>query len=87
MPADSPSAGIRREVDELTGGTIYEPVRRYLREAAGGARLGARASAAPPDELLDGLHDRAGVVKMDIMVGVHGVHVHAARRKSGQFIL
>jgi 8-oxo-dGTP diphosphatase len=25
------------EADELTGGTIYEPVRRYLREAAAGS--------------------------------------------------
>jgi hypothetical protein len=25
-----------READHLTGGTIYEPVRRHLREAAGG---------------------------------------------------
>jgi hypothetical protein len=24
------------QADDLTGGTIYEPVRRHLREAAGG---------------------------------------------------
>jgi hypothetical protein len=46
-----------------------------------------RALTTLPDEILDGLHDYAGVIKVDTMVGVHGVHVHAARRKGGQFIL
>jgi len=42
------------------------------------------AMTAPIDEVTDGLHDHVGVVKVDVMTGVHGVHVLAAGRKGGQ---
>jgi hypothetical protein len=43
--------------------------------------------AAPSDEILDGLHDDAVSINVDMMAGVYGVHVRVARRKGGQFIL
>lgn len=56
-----------QDADDLAGGTIYEPVPVPGRSAR---MLSACALAAPLNELADRPHDHAGIIEMDIMVGV-----------------
>ena len=43
-------------------------------------------SAAPLNEIVDCQHDHAGVIEMDIVAGVHGVHVRAVLEFDGPLI-
>lgn len=54
-----------QDADDLAGGTIYEPV-----PGRPARMLSACALAAPLNEFADRPHDHAGVIKMDMMVGV-----------------